>query len=86
MNYNRLLLFCATLFLNSVFAIANVNDDYFYRPYPILLVHGFNSDSKETWNVSSYKKNSDDYSISYSARNKFYFCLFLPIVTNCKYI
>jgi hypothetical protein len=35
----------------------NINDDYYYRPYPVLLVHGFNADNG-TWNVMS-KKDKD---------------------------
>jgi len=37
----------------------DVNNDYYYRPYPILLVHGFNADN-ETWNANTPKEDKKD--------------------------
>jgi hypothetical protein len=48
-------------FLLCIIAHASVNDDYYYRPYPVLMVHGFNADIRSTWNTKTWKNESNDY-------------------------
>jgi hypothetical protein len=44
----------------SVISQGSVENDYYYRPYPVLIVHGFNADNKETWNVTTNKNKKSD--------------------------
>jgi hypothetical protein len=44
-----------------LFAGADLTNDFFYRPYPILLVHGFNTYVGGTWGINTDKPNREEY-------------------------
>ena len=58
-NVNKFLLIvvCFTCYL-----FADITNDFYFRPYPVLLVHGFNTYVGGTWGINTekiYKENKD---------------------------
>ena len=60
-NYLKLILFLSILIINHVKAQV---DDFAYRPYPIILVHGFSSSPEGTWGAQTKKEKDEDKIIS----------------------
>jgi len=50
--------------LNASFAQQNIENDFSYRPYPVILVHGFRSAPGETWGTVTEKSIDQDEIIS----------------------
>lgn len=44
--------------LNSGVAFSDVTEDFYYRPYPVLFVHGFNAINRGTWGIETRKSSA----------------------------
>ncbi len=58
---NTMIFFLISLFILDLFA---QEDDFAYRPYPLILVHGFSSSPEGTWGAQTEKEKEEDQLIS----------------------
>jgi len=64
--YLKVLFVLINIFIssNASFAHQNIENDFSYRPYPVILVHGFRSAPGETWGTVTEKSIDQDEIIS----------------------
>ena len=58
LNNNFLLSMVFILNLATI-SLSQHNDDFSYRPYPVILVHGFRSAPGESWGLHKYKSKKN---------------------------